>query len=320
MLEARVLHELQLDAALGGHDRLGEHERGDARVGDPLRQGAAEVRVGVAHLGDEALRLVVVAEREQAGERVQAVGELVGLRAHGVGEAADAVELAHERLEFGAIAQRHHGPEVPSLAVDGHAVGDDHAVAVHEQHVLAGRAAGEHVGEAHGAGDLVDGAPLGVLREVDQAPCFGVDEQDATVRVDDDDALADPVQHRLALVHQRGELVQLEPEGLTLEAPREQQRRDDSDAERDGEPERHGAAGSRTPRRRGRLRGSPPRRCRRCGRRRRGAGPSRERSVRACRSRRRAPCGRRAPPRGRCSPAGRSSPGWDASSGCRGRR
>ena len=47
-----------------------------------------------------------------------------------------------------AIAQRHHRAEVPSLPVDGHAVGDDHAVAVHQEDVLAGRAAREQVGEA----------------------------------------------------------------------------------------------------------------------------------------------------------------------------
>ena len=52
---------------------------------------------------------------------------------------------------------------------------------------------------------------------------FGVDEQDATVRVDDDDAFADPVQHRLALVDQRRQLVQLESEGLALQAPGQQQ-------------------------------------------------------------------------------------------------
>ena len=100
MLEPRVLHELQLDAALRGHYGLGEHERGDPRVGDPLRQRAAEVRVGVGDLGDELLCLVVVAERQQAGERVQAVRELVRLRAHRVAEPADAVELADERLEL----------------------------------------------------------------------------------------------------------------------------------------------------------------------------------------------------------------------------
>ena len=57
------------------------------------------------------------AHLDQGHHGVEAVGRLVGLRAQRLGEAADDVELAGERLELGVVAQRHHGADLAALPV-----------------------------------------------------------------------------------------------------------------------------------------------------------------------------------------------------------
>ena len=120
-----------------------------------------------------------------------------------------------------------------------HPVGDEHPLAVHEQEVvLALEPALEQVGQA-ARPDRLEG-PLAddVARKVEQPLRLGVDDADATLLIDGHHALAHAVQHRLALLQELRELAQLQPEGLPLEPPREQQRGEQAGQQRDPGVER----------------------------------------------------------------------------------
>ena len=56
----------------------------------------------------------MIAELDQAGDGVHPVGELVLLGAQRVGQRVDAVELAQQSLELGAVAQRDHCAQIAS--------------------------------------------------------------------------------------------------------------------------------------------------------------------------------------------------------------
>ena len=71
-----------------------------------LLQAAEQLLRELDLLRGEGDGLVVAAELHEPDERVQPVGRLVRLRAQRVGHAADRVELAHELLQLGAVAQR----------------------------------------------------------------------------------------------------------------------------------------------------------------------------------------------------------------------
>ena len=66
------------------------------------------------------------------------------------------------------------------------------------------------------------GRPSRVSVEPEQPLRLVVEQRDPAGRVDGDRALADAVQHRLALLEQRRDLVGLQPEGLALDPAREQ--------------------------------------------------------------------------------------------------
>jgi hypothetical protein len=79
-VELQVRREAELDAALVGDGGLREQQRRGARVVDALTEELPEPGIGRRDLRDELDRVVVVAQLEQAGDRVHAVGELVRLR------------------------------------------------------------------------------------------------------------------------------------------------------------------------------------------------------------------------------------------------
>ena len=62
-------------------------------------------------LGGEVHRLLGAAHLDQGDHRVQPVGGLVVLRAQRLGQAADHVELAGDRLQLGVVAQGDHGAD-----------------------------------------------------------------------------------------------------------------------------------------------------------------------------------------------------------------
>jgi hypothetical protein len=189
-----------------------------------LAERTPELGVGVRRRVHEVDRLVVAAELEQPGHGVHAVGELVRLRAHRVGQVAHAPELAHEPLELGAVAQGDDRAEVALVVAHGHPVGDQDAVAVNEQQVVAREPAVEEVGEASRP-DHLDGAPAhGVGRKIEQPARWALRTRMCPRRVHGHHTLAHPVKHRLALLQELGELTQLETEALPLQASRQRQR------------------------------------------------------------------------------------------------
>ena len=83
---ARRARRCSVDAALAGGGRLAEQQRDEHRLLDPLPQAAEQVLGGGGLGAGELDRLLGAAELDEAGDHVQAVRGLVGLRAQRVGE------------------------------------------------------------------------------------------------------------------------------------------------------------------------------------------------------------------------------------------
>src|SRR6266487_3626910 len=83
--DLRVGPDPQLDTALGGQAGLRHQQRGEGRVGDAGGHLAQQPLVALAGPVDVADDLLVFAQLDEAGNRVQPVGELVGLGAQRVG-------------------------------------------------------------------------------------------------------------------------------------------------------------------------------------------------------------------------------------------
>ena len=83
--------------------------------------------------------------------------------------------------------------------------------------------------------DIVDRASDRIAIERDQAARLVVDERHPAVAIEGDHALADAVQHRFAFLHQRGDLLELEPERAPLQPASQCQRGDHADRQRAGE-------------------------------------------------------------------------------------
>ncbi len=98
--------EVQGDAALGGQRRLGDQQRGDRRIRDALGHRVADLGAPPRQGPHQITHGIVLAELHETGDRVQLVGELVGLRPQGVGDALVGRQLALQRGEFGAVAHR----------------------------------------------------------------------------------------------------------------------------------------------------------------------------------------------------------------------
>ncbi|RAJ36797.1 hypothetical protein K353_04625 [Kitasatospora sp. SolWspMP-SS2h] len=153
-------------------------------------------------LADERGGLVVAAQFEQSEQGVHPVGVLVVLRAQRLGEAPGVVQLPDQELKFGAVAEGDDGAGVGGSG----AVDDQHPVVADGGQVGAVDPPGQHVREPAGRQDLVDGAPGAGGREREQAQRLVVGDADPAAGVEGQHALADAVQHRLALDQQGGDV------------------------------------------------------------------------------------------------------------------
>lgn len=197
---------------------LGHHERGDLELED-ARLGLERVeRAAGARALDDAHRRIRLAQLEQAAERVQRVGELVLLRAQGLGHPLRASQVAQGGVELGAVAQDEHGAH--RAAVDDHRVGPRHEHALTDEHELLLTGVGQqrlqlrlcHLGDRH-AGEVVTLAPEQPQRRV-------VAERDRAVLVEHDEPLADAVQRGVAGLEHRLDLVGLD----AVDAPSHERR------------------------------------------------------------------------------------------------
>jgi hypothetical protein len=99
----------------------------------------------VADPVDVVAHLVELAELDQAGDGVQAVGELVRLRPQRVGGASVGVQLLLQRHELGPVPQCHDRADRVVVQGDRHPVHDQHAALAQHDLVAALGAAGQHV-------------------------------------------------------------------------------------------------------------------------------------------------------------------------------
>ena len=184
---------------------------------------------------DERDRRVDMAELEQAAHDVQLVGELVGLGAQTLRESLCALEVPQHRLEFGAVAEDRDRPDLAAL--------DAHAVAVHEQHPLAREHRGLRVltrGDESREFTVEDRVDLrtehgGGIGDVEEPRGRVVHEHDATLVVDRDEPFAYSVQHRLAGLEHRSDLIGFESVDATADDPSDPCGPDDADHRGDDE-------------------------------------------------------------------------------------
>ena len=124
------------------------------------------------------------------------------------------------------------------------AAADDHLVTGRGHVVVGLDAAGapgpgvladQHLAQPALDAQVVDRGADGVLGQVEQLAGDLVDEGDAVLGVEGDDALGDAAQHRLAVLGEAGDLARLHAASLALDPPREQPRPAEPDRERDAE-------------------------------------------------------------------------------------
>ena len=187
-----------------------------------------------AHRVDVADDLVVLADLDEPRDRVQLVGELVGLRPQQLGRAAERPDLALEVGQLGAVAQGGDRAEPPAVLGDRHAVHDEDPSAADHDVVCGGRSPRSPAWSPSALPPRARREPRPRSRRSDRlipTECSGrsrrragdvVDQGDAVLRVEGDDALGDAVEHGLAVLGQAGDLARLEPEGLALDPPGEQ--------------------------------------------------------------------------------------------------
>ena len=167
---------------------------------------------------DELHGLIVPTELDQSSDDVQAMREVVLLCAQRFGEAAHIVELAQESFELRSVAKGNDCSDRAPANVDWHAVRDDDALT--DEHDLIGpfNLAEQHLAEPARGNDLVDEASDCRRVEAEQPLRLVVQHRNAPGSVRCDRTLADPVQHRFALLEERSDLVRLETERLALDA------------------------------------------------------------------------------------------------------
>ena len=93
---------------------------------------------------------------------------------------------------------------------------DQHVIIADHDFVTVAGVVGEQVLQAAGRDELVD-PPALCGGHAQQAGCLVVDQRDPAVSVQRDHAVSDSVEHRLALLHERGDLLELEAEGAALQ-------------------------------------------------------------------------------------------------------
>jgi hypothetical protein len=201
----------------------------------------------LAHGVDVADDLVELTDLDEPADRVQLVGELVGLGAQHVGGRAERADLALEVGQRRAVAHRRHRAQHAVAAHDLHRVHDEHVPSTDDDLVarlqvvvvrLVRRGAARVLADEHLAqpaldAQVVDRHAHGVLGEVEQLAGDLVDEGDPVLGVERDDPLGDAAQHRLPVFGETGDLTRLHAAGLPLDPPGEQPRADEADDERD---------------------------------------------------------------------------------------
>ena len=80
-VEPAVRRKPELNAPFGGHSRLAEEECAKHWVANALQQGLGELLGDGGGLGGQLNRLLLATELDQAGNRMEPVGKVVGLGA-----------------------------------------------------------------------------------------------------------------------------------------------------------------------------------------------------------------------------------------------
>ena len=147
----------------------------------------------------------------------------------GVGQTVDAVQLTQQRLQLGAVPQCHHGTDVAPVDPDGHPVDHEQVRVGEHELVLTFDVAAEQLAQPPFGEELVQRLADCRAAESEQSAGLVVGHADPSLPVEGDHALADAVQHRLALLQEGPQVVQFEPEGHPLEPPGQHQRGEDAD-------------------------------------------------------------------------------------------
>jgi hypothetical protein len=215
---AQLVGHPQPDAALDREAGLGDEQGGHRGIGDVGRDVLRQLGVTAADAVDVADDLVVLADLDEAGDGVEAVAELVGLRPQHLRHVGHRVELALQAEQLGAVAQRRDPADQPVPRADRHAVEHQDAVADRHRHVGPRpllRQQRRELGRQAEGGDV---PPDDVVGEVEQRPGDVVGQGHRASEVDRDHPLADAVQGGVAVLDEAGDLQRFEPEGLPLDA------------------------------------------------------------------------------------------------------
>jgi hypothetical protein len=227
-----ILGDVQDDASLLGRGGLAEEQGDERRLADALLQPPQQLLRDRHLLGGELHRLVVAAELDEADERVESVGRLMRLRAQRVGHALDRDELGQRRAQLGSVAQRHDVADAPAVDERRPAADDQHALADEVQLVLRGARAADEVAQRTGRDDVRQPLAQRLRTDADEPLRLVVDQLQPARVVEHEHALADRVQDRVVVLVERRDLARLEAERLPLDAPREQQRQQRPDQQR----------------------------------------------------------------------------------------
>jgi hypothetical protein len=105
-------------AALARRRGLAQQQRHEHGLLDALAEAAEQILCGRGLRSGELDGLLGTAQLDEPGDHVEAVRGLVRLGAQGVSERADGAQLARQRLDLRAVAQRHHRADAPAVAHD----------------------------------------------------------------------------------------------------------------------------------------------------------------------------------------------------------
>ncbi len=148
---------------------------------------------------------------------------------------------AGEGLELRGVPECHHAAGRSVRC--GEPLVDGEQPVGRQVHLVGGRpVGGQQPGELLLQAELGDLAPLGVRRQVQQAPCLVVGQQQPAVTTDDQHSFPHRVQHRVVVLVHAGHLGRPEAMGLAPQPPADQARSACRDGERgDGaaEEDRH---------------------------------------------------------------------------------
>ena len=238
----RFVGDLQGHLAFGGQRGLGDQQRRHRRIGDTLRHSITDLGTASGQGADQIANRVVLAELHQPGDGVQLVGELVGLGAQRVGHALVGRQLGLHGRQFGAVAHRGDRADALTAAARGAPVERQNPGPRGDHDVLASASpslvfAGEQeVGDRRVEPDAASTRLTDrVVGEVEQFFGAVVEHGDLAVVAHADHPFPDAVQQRFPVVGQAGDLGDLQPAGVPLDAPRQQPRGEQ--AERGAEPE-----------------------------------------------------------------------------------